>query len=66
MIASAGVTPNVMGLAPVPGTEEALAKAGWSIDDLDVRDSPGFASSRLGVLLGLEVIRMLEEGAAYA
>jgi 3-hydroxybutyryl-CoA dehydrogenase len=27
-----------------------------------VRDSPGFASSRLGVLLGLEAIRMVEEG----
>jgi 3-hydroxybutyryl-CoA dehydrogenase len=31
-----------------------------------VRDSPGFASSRLGVLLGLEAIRMLEEGVATA
>jgi 3-hydroxybutyryl-CoA dehydrogenase len=31
-----------------------------------VRDSPGFASSRLGVLLGLEAIRMLEEGIADA
>lgn len=31
-----------------------------------VRDSPGFASSRLGVLLGLEAIRMLEEGVAGA
>jgi 3-hydroxybutyryl-CoA dehydrogenase len=31
-----------------------------------VRDSPGFASSRLGVLLGLEAIRMLEEGVADA
>jgi 3-hydroxybutyryl-CoA dehydrogenase len=29
-----------------------------------VRDSPGFASSRLGVALGLEAIRMLEEGVA--
>lgn len=29
-----------------------------------VKDSPGFASSRLGVLLGLEAIRMLEEGVA--
>jgi 3-hydroxybutyryl-CoA dehydrogenase len=29
-----------------------------------VRDSPGFASSRLGVLLGLEAIRMVEEGVA--
>lgn len=31
-----------------------------------VRDSPGFASSRLGVMLGLEAIRMLEEGVANA
>jgi 3-hydroxybutyryl-CoA dehydrogenase len=27
-----------------------------------VRDSPGFATSRLGVAIGLEAIRMLEEG----
>lgn len=31
-----------------------------------VRDSPGFASSRLGVVIGLEAIRMLEEGVASA
>ncbi|MDT8435554.1 MAG: 3-hydroxyacyl-CoA dehydrogenase family protein [Gemmatimonadota bacterium] len=31
-----------------------------------VRDSPGFASSRLGVALGLEAIRMLEENVASA
>ena len=31
-----------------------------------VRDSPGFASSRLGNLLGLEAIRMLQEGVASA
>lgn len=31
-----------------------------------VRDSPGFASSRLGVMLGLEAIRMLEDGVATA
>lgn len=31
-----------------------------------VHDSPGFASSRLGVMLGLEAIRMLEEGVASA
>jgi 3-hydroxybutyryl-CoA dehydrogenase len=29
-----------------------------------VRDSPGFASSRLGVILGLEAIRMVEQGVA--
>ena len=31
-----------------------------------VKDSPGFASSRLGVALGLEAMRMLEEGVATA
>jgi 3-hydroxybutyryl-CoA dehydrogenase len=31
-----------------------------------VRDAPGFASSRLGVALGLEAIRMVEEGVATA
>lgn len=31
-----------------------------------VKDSPGFATSRLGVLLGLEAMRMLEEGVASA
>ena len=31
-----------------------------------VKDSPGFASSRLGVCLGLEAIRMVEAGVASA
>lgn len=31
-----------------------------------VNDAPGFASSRLGVALGLEAMRMLEEGVASA
>jgi 3-hydroxybutyryl-CoA dehydrogenase len=31
-----------------------------------VRDSPGFASSRLGVAIALEAMRMLEEGVASA
>jgi len=31
-----------------------------------VRDVPGFATSRLGVALGMEAIRMLEEGVASA
>jgi 3-hydroxybutyryl-CoA dehydrogenase len=35
-------------------------------DPIVVQDSPGFASSRLGVLLGLEAIRMLESGVASA
>lgn len=35
-------------------------------DPVTVKDSPGFATSRLGVLLGLEAMRMLEEGVASA
>ena len=31
---------------------------------VEVRDSPGFATSRLGVLLGLEAVRMVQEGVA--
>jgi 3-hydroxybutyryl-CoA dehydrogenase len=31
-----------------------------------VQDSPGFASSRLGLVLGLEAMRMLEQGVASA
>ncbi|QIO24979.1 3-hydroxyacyl-CoA dehydrogenase family protein [Haloarcula sp. JP-L23] len=39
------------------------------VDSIDktpvvVRDTPGFASSRLGVALGVEAIRMVEEGVA--
>jgi len=31
---------------------------------ITVRDSPGFATSRLGLVIGLEAIRMVEEGVA--
>ena len=33
---------------------------------IDVRDAPGFASSRLGIAIGLEAMRMVEEGVASA
>ncbi|HEU4391523.1 MAG TPA: 3-hydroxyacyl-CoA dehydrogenase family protein [Blastocatellia bacterium] len=33
---------------------------------ITVKDSPGFATSRLGLALGLEAMRMLEEGVASA
>lgn len=35
-------------------------------DVIVVKDSPGFATSRLGLALGLEAIRMVEEGVASA
>jgi 3-hydroxybutyryl-CoA dehydrogenase len=43
------------------GWVEALGKTA-----VVVRDAPGFASSRLGVTLGLEAIRMVESGVASA
>jgi len=51
--------------------EDALDRAVSLVHELGkkeivVRDSPGFATSRLGVALGLEAIRMLEEGVARA
>ena len=54
----------------VTSSEVLAAARGWiaSIEKtaIVVRDSPGFASSRLGLALGLEAIRMLEEGVASA
>lgn len=49
-------------------TVEAVRAYGAAIKKelIVVKDSPGFASSRLGVALGLEAIRMLEEGVASA
>ncbi len=40
-----------------------LAEA-WGKEPIQVRDVPGFASSRLGIALGLEAIRMVEEDVA--
>ncbi len=53
---------------------DSLAESGRAVDlakklgkePIVVRDSPGFASSRLGVVLGLEAMRMLEQGVASA
>ena len=51
--------------------EETVASAVGLADTLGktsiiVQDSPGFATSRLGIVLGLEAIRMLEQGVASA
>jgi len=56
----------------VSGAETSAAtrtRAAGLVDELGkqairVNDSPGFATSRLGVALGLEAIRMVEEGVA--
>ncbi|WP_157155435.1 3-hydroxyacyl-CoA dehydrogenase family protein [Diaminobutyricimonas sp. LJ205] len=55
-----------------PATDPAVAETvrGWVLDigktPITVTDAPGFASSRLGVALALEAIRMLEAGVASA
>ncbi|MYH49718.1 MAG: 3-hydroxyacyl-CoA dehydrogenase family protein [Gammaproteobacteria bacterium] len=52
------------------GTAEAALDTGVAFarglgkEPIVVRDAPGFASSRLGVALGLEAMRMVEEGVA--
>ncbi|MCA8976747.1 MAG: 3-hydroxyacyl-CoA dehydrogenase family protein [Planctomycetes bacterium] len=49
-------------------TVEAVMAFGTALgkEPILVQDSPGFASSRLGVCLGLEAIRMVEAGVASA
>lgn len=57
-------------LVTAPGTAEETLKSAvaWTHalgkEEVVVQDSPGFASSRLGLALGLEAIRMVEEGVA--
>ena len=54
------------------GTDEQVLAAARSVGErmgktaIVVRDFPGFATSRLGVVLGLEAMRMLEQGVASA
>lgn len=47
--------------------EAAVSFTRWiGKEPIVVKDSPGFASSRLGIALGLEAMRMLQEGVASA
>ena len=66
---------HVMKLVEVvwgPRTDEATRDAAIAFvgrlgkEPVVVKDSPGFASSRLGIVLGMEAIRMVEEGVATA
>ncbi|OHX19598.1 acetyl-CoA C-acetyltransferase [Chromobacterium sphagni] len=45
-----GCEPEIMGIGPVSATRKALAKAGWTIDQLDlVEANEAFAAQALGV-----------------
>jgi len=67
-VPASGLVEIVIGPATSDDTRSAARSwvAGLGKTEVVVRDSPGFATSRLGVLLGLEAIRMLEEGVADA
>jgi acetyl-CoA C-acetyltransferase len=52
--AQAGVDPSIMGTGPIPAAKAALAKAGWSVDDLDlIEANEAFASQAIAVNRGL-------------
>ncbi|WP_326743185.1 thiolase family protein [Streptomyces sp. NBC_01768] len=67
--ASAGLQPNLMGLGPVPATEKALARAGWTTNDLEaVELNEAFAAQALAVIrrLKLDEERVNADGGAIA
>jgi acetyl-CoA C-acetyltransferase len=48
--ASSGVDPAIMGIGPVPASQAALKKAGWTIGDLDlIEANEAFAAQALAV-----------------
>jgi 3-hydroxybutyryl-CoA dehydrogenase len=57
-----------VGRETAPETVESVRAVALRMkkEPIVVRDVPGFASSRLGVALGLEAMRMVEEGVASA
>ena len=66
---------HIMKLVEVVRTERSSEEAAETAialarrmgkDPIDVRDAPGFASSRLGIAIGMEAIRMVEEKVASA
>lgn len=67
--ASAGVHPDVMGIGPVPATRKALARVGWSIDDLQEAEfNEAFAAQALASVdqLGIDPGLVNPTGGAIA
>ena len=67
--ATAGVDPAYMGLGPIPATQKALKKAGWSVEDLDlIEANEAFAAQALAVgqELGLDEDKLNVNGGAIA
>lgn len=54
--ATAGVDPQIMGTGPIPASRKALAKAGWSVGDLDlIEANEAFAAQSCAVVRDLEL-----------
>ncbi|CAN7345086.1 acetyl-CoA C-acetyltransferase [Devosia sp. LjRoot3] len=52
--ATAGVNPSIMGTGPIPASRKALAKAGWTTNDLDrVEANEAFAAQACAVNDGM-------------
>ncbi len=67
--AVAGVAPELMGMGPVPATRKALARAGLSVDDIDVVEiNEAFGSQSVACLreLGIDRNRVNIDGGAIA
>ena len=67
--AVSGINPEIMGLGPVEASKKALARAGLSVDDIDIIElNEAFAVQALGVIqeLGLDVNKINLDGGAIA
>jgi acetyl-CoA acetyltransferase family protein len=67
--AAAGVAPQIMGQGPIPATERALRRAGWSVGDLDaVELNEAFATQVLACAqaLKLDLDTLNADGGAIA
>ncbi|HLK39401.1 MAG TPA: acetyl-CoA C-acyltransferase [Polyangiaceae bacterium] len=54
--ATAGVHPNLMGEGPIPAGKKALARAGWTVKDLDLVElNEAFAAQSIACVRGLEL-----------
>jgi len=54
--ASVGVDPAIMGIGPIPATRKALARAGLTVDDLDVVEiNEAFSSQALACIRDLKL-----------
>ena len=67
--ATCGVDPSIMGIGPAPASRKALAKAGWSVGDLDlIEANEAFAAQALSVSqeLGFDPDKVNVNGGAIA